>query len=102
MVFVRRPDVYKAGAYLMTPLGAPQGVADMHKAKMILEAGGFEYCELLPDDLRFYKKVRTGFVLLSMDNGKKRAAFVMAKTATPSSFGDAIRAWLQAKGISAK
>lgn len=99
IVFVRRPDVYKAGAYLMTPVGAPQGVADMYKARTILEAGGFEYCELLPDDFRFYRKVRTGVVLLLMDKGKKYAAFVMTKTVAPASFDATVKSWLEAKGI---
>jgi len=99
IVFVRRPDVYKAGAYLMTPLGAPQGAADMYKASMILRAGGFEYCELTPGDLWFYRRVRTGVVLLLMDKGRKYAAFVMTKTVTPASFSEVLKSWLEAKGV---
>ena len=102
IVFVRRPDVHKAGAYLMTPYGAAEGIADMYKARKILEKGGFEYCEILPDDVRFFRKVRTGVILLLIDKGRKHAAFIMTHTVIPASFGETMNSWLELKGIPKK
>jgi len=101
IVCVRRPDVHKAGAYLMTPVGAAEGIADMSKARMILKAGGFEYCEFLSDDVRFYKTYRTGVSLLIIDKGKKYGAHLWTKVVSPS-FHETVMSWLESKGIPPK
>jgi hypothetical protein len=93
ILFIRRPDVYKAGAYLMTLYGAPEGVARMSKARNILEAGGFEYCEFTLRDIRFYKKIRAGVQLFVLVGGKKLNAEVGTRRART------IIAWLERNGI---
>ena len=101
IVFIRRPDVHKAGAYLMTPYGATQAIADRYKARMILKAGGFEYCEISADNFRFYKKFRTGLNLLLNDDGQKYGAFIMTKDKSVSpELHPALLSWLESKGIS--
>jgi len=97
-VFVRRPEVFKSGEYLVTPYGAAEGISKMYRAKMILQAGGCEYCEISAEDLRFYKKHRTGISILLMDDHKEFSAFVMTKT-VQGKFHDDLLSWLEGKGV---
>jgi len=76
VVFIRRPNPRRAGAYLMTPYGAPEGVAKAYKARKILEAGGFEYYELYIEDIRFYKAYRKCVDLFVAGKGEKHRATV--------------------------
>lgn len=101
IVCIRRPDVHKAGAYLMTPVGAADGISEMYKARMILENKGYEFCEILPDDIRFYKKYPAGVNLLVVAGGKKYGVTFVAKTLSPQ-FHEALMSWLESKGISPK
>ncbi len=101
IVCIRRPDVHKAGAYLMTPYGAAEGIADMYKARKILEAGGFEFCEFMPDEIRFYKKYPAVMSLRMMDGGKKYSAdFTIKGKALSPHFRPALMSWVESKGIS--
>ncbi len=77
VVFIRRPHPFRAGAYLMTPYGAPEGAAKMYKARMILAAGGFEYYELQNHNIRFYKAYRKCVELFIAGNGERQRAMVM-------------------------
>ena len=85
VVFTRRPNPYKAGAYLMTPLGAPEGIAKAYKARMILQAGGFEYYELFFRDIRFYKVFKNCVDLFIMgDERQKNRATISNHGAKPA------------------
>lgn len=68
----------------MTPYGAPEGVAKAYKARMILEAGGFEYCELHFKDIRFYKTYRKCVDMFIAANGEKHRATVWNYRAMPA------------------
>lgn len=84
MVFIRNPDPWKAGAYLMTPYGAAGGIADSYRAKWIAEAGGFEYYEVCLEDIKHFKAYRNCVDLLIMSSeGVKHRATVMNGGARP-------------------
>ncbi len=83
VVFIRRPDPRKAGAYLMTPYGAPEGIAKTYKARRILEAGGFEYYELCIEDIRFYKAYRNCVDLFVAGGKEKHMATIWNRGPRP-------------------
>lgn len=93
VLFIRRPDVRKAGASMMTLYGAPAGVARQSRARNILRTGGYEYCEFNAEDIRFYKRIRHGVQLFILAGGKKFNAIVGTRRART------IIAWLERNGI---
>jgi hypothetical protein len=93
ILFIRRPDLRKAGSSLMTPLGAPTGVALKSRARHILQRGGFEYCEFVTAEIKFYERIRVGVQLYFMASGKKYNATVGTKRAPT------LIRWLTRNGI---
>jgi len=84
LVFIRRPDQWKASAYLMTPYGAPGGIADSYRAKEIAEAGGYEYYEVGLEDIKHYKTYPNCVdILVLSSDGVKHRATVMNGGARP-------------------
>jgi hypothetical protein len=100
IVCIRRPDVHKAGAYLSDPLSSPQGVVDMLLARKILRAGGYEYCEFAPNEIRFYKEYRAVTAIMLIEGGRKYTAdfTIKAKGLSPQ-FRESLKSWIESKGI---
>lgn len=100
MVGIRRPDEFKSGSYLMTSYGAAEGAARMAAAREVLQRGGFEYIEVLSEEVRFYKEQRT-VVLLFLKVGDR--SFVATVTpggkGVPTGFRDALLSWLRGMGV---
>ena len=71
MVFIRKPDSKGARRWLRTPTTFPDGVEEVLRVRQVRREGGFDYCEILYDEVRFYKKYRKNGKLLLMVSGVK-------------------------------
>ncbi len=73
MVFIRKPDSKGARRWLMGPTTFPDGVNEVLRCRQVVREGGYDYCEVLYEDVRFYKRRRTGGKLLLMVSATKYA-----------------------------
>ena len=71
MVFIRRPNSKGVQRWRTTPLEVAGGVGEILRIRNVLRQGGFDYCEIMYDDVRFYKKYRKGAKMLLMVSGEK-------------------------------
>ena len=71
MLFIRKPDSKNAKRWLMNPIEFADGVDEVLRVRHVNQAGGFDYCEVLWDDVRFYRRIRSHGRLHLMVSGIK-------------------------------
>ena len=71
MVFIRKPGSGGVKWWRIHPLELADGVDETLRIRRVRREGGFDYCEIEYNDVRFYKKHRRSGTLLLMTSGIK-------------------------------
>lgn len=73
VVFIRKPNSKGVKRWRTTPLEVAGGLDEILRIRYVLRNGGYDYCEVLYDDVRFYKmhRNRKRGELLLMVSGRK-------------------------------